>query len=142
MIPRATGFRASIVLMLAAFLVSNALGQVPDTAAGRQFTAWLDAMNSSDPATMQQFMDKSMPRTPVAQGLAIRSGSGGYDVRKVAPSSPTDIVVLVQERGPAKQFGRVTINVTAEAPDRIAGIFLQPAQAPPELAPPKLTAAE
>jgi CubicO group peptidase (beta-lactamase class C family) len=128
--------------LFAAFLASSVLAQVPDTPAGRQFTAWLDAMNSSDPATMQQFMGKSMPGSPVEQGHAIRNASGGYDVRKVESSSATNIVVLLQERGPSKQFARLTVNVTAEAPDLIAGIGIQPAQPPPELAPPKLTAAE
>jgi D-alanyl-D-alanine carboxypeptidase len=142
MIPRATGFRASIVLMLAAFLVGNALGQVPDTAAGRQFTAWRDAVNSLDRATLQAYMDKSMPGRPVEQALAIATQAGGYDLRKVEESSDTRIVALVQERGPAKQFVRLTISVTAESPELVAGIGLQPAQPPPELAPPRLTAAQ
>jgi CubicO group peptidase (beta-lactamase class C family) len=130
------------VAILVLFAVSGAAAQVPDTPAGKQFTAWLDAMNSSDPATMRTFMEKSMPGQPVEQGLAFRAQSGGYDVRKVETSSATNIVVLLQERGPGKQFGRLTVNVTAQDPDRIAGIFIQPAQPPPELAPPKLTAAE
>jgi D-alanyl-D-alanine carboxypeptidase len=141
MTTRVTRLRALVVLF-AAFLASSVLAQVPDTPAGRQFTAWLDAMNSSDPATMQQFMGKSMPGSPVEQGHAIRNASGGYDVRRVEQSSATNIVVLLQERGPTKQFARLTVNVTAEAPDLIAGIGIQPAQPPPELAPPKLTAAE
>ena len=135
-------FRASIVMILGLLAASGAPAQVPDTPAGRHFTAWLDAMNSSDPAAMQAFMDKSMPGTPVDQGLAIRAASGGYDLKEVETSSATNIVVLLQERGPSKQFARLTVNVTAEAPDRIAGIAIQPAQPPPELAPPKLTAAE
>ena len=134
--------RASIVMTLALLAASVAAAQVPDTPAGRQFTAWLDAMNSPDAAAMQAFMDKSMPGQPVAQGLAIRAQSGGYDVRKVETTSATNIVVLVQERGPAKQFARLLLNVTADAPDVIAGIGLQPAQPPPELAPAKLTAAQ
>src|SRR5688572_1788673 len=135
-------FRPSLVMTLGLFAAGGAPAQVPDTPAGRHFTAWLDAMNSSDRATMQAFMDKSMPGQPVDQGLAIRAQSGGYDLRKVETAGATNIVALLQERGPGKQFARLTVNVTAEAPDRIAGIFIQPAQPPPELAPPKLTAAE
>src|SRR5262245_55283878 len=116
--------------------------QIPDTPAGRQFSAWLSAINSGDRDTLQAFMDKSMPGRPVEQGLAIRSRSGGYDAKKVDESSDTRIAVLVQERGPTKQFARVTVNVAKETPDRIAGILIQPAQPPPELAPAKLTASE
>jgi D-alanyl-D-alanine carboxypeptidase len=134
--------RSLIVMTLGLLAAGRSEAQVPDTPAGRHFTAWLDAMNSSDHATMQAFMDKSMPGQPVDQGLAIRAQSGGYDLRKVETAGATNIVVLLQERGPGKQFARLTVNVAADAPDRIAGIGIQPAQPPPELAPPKLTAAE
>ena len=75
--------QASIVMTLALLAASGAAAQVPDTPAGRQFTAWLDAMNSSDRASMQTFMDKSMPGQSVEQGLAIRAQAGGYDVKQV-----------------------------------------------------------
>ena len=43
-----------------AVLFAGALcAQIPDTPAGRQFTAWLTAFNSGDRATMQQFFDKA-----------------------------------------------------------------------------------
>jgi D-alanyl-D-alanine carboxypeptidase len=139
---RAAVGRASIAMVVALFAASGAAAQVPDTPAARQFTAWLDAINSADRATMQQFMDKSMPGQPVAVAVSISNQSGGYDLRKVEASSVTNIVVLLQERGPAKQFARLTVNVAADAPELIAGIGIQPAQPPPELAPAKLTAAE
>jgi CubicO group peptidase (beta-lactamase class C family) len=134
--------RCALFLATLVLLSARASAQVPDTPPGRQVTAWLDAINSGDRATMQAYIDQSMPGRPVEQALAISAQSGGYDVRKVETSSATNVVVLLQERGPTKQFARLTVNVTAEAPDRIAGILLQPAQPPPELAPPKLAAAE
>src|SRR5262245_21628576 len=91
---------------------------------------------------MQEFVDKSMPGAPVEQGLAIRERTGGYNLKKVEESSDLRIVALVQERGPARQFARITLSVQTQTPDRIAGIRLQPAQPPAELAPPKLTASE
>jgi CubicO group peptidase (beta-lactamase class C family) len=116
--------------------------QSPSTPAGRQFAAWLEAINSGDRATIQAFMKKSMPGHPVDSGLRIHSRSGGFDMKRVETSNDTRLVVLVQERGPAKQFARITVSVTAEAPDRIAGLLIQPVQPPAEFAPPKLTAAE
>src|SRR5262245_62447221 len=86
-------------------LVAGAEGvQIPDTPAGRQFSAWLSAINSGDRDTLQAFMDKSMPGRPVEQGLAIRSRSGGYDAKKVDESSDTRIGVVVQERGATTTF--------------------------------------
>src|SRR5262245_59095872 len=116
--------------------------QVPQTPAGRQVTAWLEAVNSGDRAKMQEFVDKSMPGRGVEPTMAIYSRSGGYDVQKVVESSDTRIVLLLQERGATKQFARVIVSVSAEAPEKIAGILIQPAQPPPELAPPKLTKSE
>ncbi len=83
-----------------------------------------------------------MPGRPVEPGLAISNQTGGYDFRRVEETSDTRIVVLAQERGPAKQFVRITVNVAAEAPDRIAGIGIQPTQPPAEFAQPKMTASE
>jgi CubicO group peptidase (beta-lactamase class C family) len=72
----------------------------------------------------------------------MRAQTGGFDFKKVEESSDTRVVALLQERGPAKGFVRITLNVAADTPDRIAGINLQPTQPPPELAPPPLTAAQ
>src|SRR5262245_51936613 len=87
--------------------------QTPNTAAGRQLSAWLNAINSGDRTTMQEFMDKSMPGRSIEPGLAIGKRSGGYDLKKVEESSDNRIVVLVQERGSGKQFARLTVNVSA-----------------------------
>ena len=116
--------------------------QMPGTPAGRQFSAWLTAINSGDRATMQQFLDKNIPGRSADQALAILNQTGGFDVKKVEESGETQVVVLAQERGAAQQFVRITMNVEAAEPHQIAGIRIQPAQPPPELAPPKMTASE
>lgn len=116
--------------------------QIPDTAAGRQFSGWLNAINTGDKDTIQQVIEKNMSWATADQFLAIRSQRGGFDVKKVEESSETRLVLLVQERGPAKQFFRIVTNLDAAAPDKIAGMRIQPAQPPPDLAPPKLTPSE
>jgi D-alanyl-D-alanine carboxypeptidase len=132
-------FRALSLLILALSFGATVSAQAPDTPAGRQFSAWLNAINSGDRATMQQFVDRSMPGRPVEPTLSIWNQTGGLDLKKVESSSDTRIVVLAQERGAAKQFVRITLNVAADAPDRVAGIGVQPTQPPAEFAPPKLT---
>ena len=135
-------YRALLVLTIALLWAGALDGQVPDTPPGRQFSAWLAAINSGDRATIQQFIDKSMPGRPVDNALGIYNQTGGYDVKKVEESSATSLVVLVQERGPARQFARITLSISADAPDRIAGLRMQPTAPPAEFAPPKLTAIE
>jgi CubicO group peptidase (beta-lactamase class C family) len=116
--------------------------QVPETSAGRLFSAWLNAINGGDRATMQQFIEKSMTWSNVEQGLAIRDRTGGFDVKKVEESSAMHLVVLAQVRGPSREFVRITTNVEAAEPDKIAGMLVQPAQPPSDLAPLKMTDAE
>jgi len=128
---------------LVALLASAACAQVPlpDTPAARLYSAWRQAQDSGDRATIQQFIEKSMSWGRADQELAIGKQSGGYDVKKVETSTDTNLVVLAQERGTGMQFVRITLNATPDGA-QIAGIRVQPAQPPPELAPPKMTAAE
>jgi CubicO group peptidase (beta-lactamase class C family) len=139
---RTLGRVLGLALGLALGAPGGARAQLPTTPAGRQLAAWLDATNRADRAALQAFVDASQPGFTVDQALAMSTQTGGLDVRKVQESSDTRIVVLAQERGPARQFVTVTLSVRPGAPDRVAGIAVQPTEPPPELAPPPLTAAE
>jgi D-alanyl-D-alanine carboxypeptidase len=128
-----------LLATVALWLASQAVAQVPDTPVGRVFSSWLDTINGTDRASLEEWMGRHMPGTPVEQGVSIRAASGGFDLRRVEASSPTSIVALLQERGPAQQFARITLNVAEDSPERITGIGLRRAEPPPELAPRKLT---
>src|SRR5271166_2768988 len=119
-------YRVTLAILLAATVTAQI--QIPETSAGKLFTAWLNAINSGDRATMQQFIEKSMTWSNVEQDLAMRNQTGGFDLKKVEESSDTRIVVLAQERGSGHQFVRITTDVAAEEPDKIAGMLVQPAQ--------------
>jgi D-alanyl-D-alanine carboxypeptidase len=116
--------------------------QVPDTPAGRQLSEWLTAINSGDRGAIQQFIDRSSPGRQVEQALTVYHQTGGFDVKKVEHSSDTRIVVLAQERGPARGFALITMTVQPNAPHQVSDISIQSTQPPPEFAPTKLTAAE
>jgi D-alanyl-D-alanine carboxypeptidase len=144
--PRAARRRALtrwLPLLCCLLSVATALhAQLPATAPGRQLAAWLAAMNGGDRAAMQAFVDASRPGFTVEQGMSASARTGGLEVKKVLESSDTRIVVLAVERGPARQFVTVSIDVKAGEPDRVADIAIRPTEPPPELAPPPLTAAE
>jgi CubicO group peptidase (beta-lactamase class C family) len=132
--------RRSVLLTLIVCLFAvMAAAQIPDTPAGRQFLAWQKAQDSGDRATIQDFIDKNMPFGRVDQELAMHNQSGGYDVKRVEESSDTQLVVLAQERGPARQFFRITFGVAAQPPYPLTGIRVQATQPPADLAPPKMT---
>jgi D-alanyl-D-alanine carboxypeptidase len=133
-----------IVLVLAiAILCTSALqAQIPSTPAGRQLAAWMKAQDSLDRATIQEFIEKYMSWGRVDQELAMRNQTGGFDVKRVEESNDRHLVVLAQQRGPLKQFARITIDVAAAEPYRIDGIRIQLTQPPADLAPPKITESE
>ena len=115
--------------------------QIPDTPAGRQFSAWLTAFNSGDRATMQQFFDKSMTFGRIEQDMTMRNQTGGFTVNNVEESTDTRIVVQVQERGPGKQLLTIMMSVAATEPYQVAGLrFGMPP--PPEPTGPKMTDSE
>ena len=132
------------LLTLAAIALSSAqlTAQIPTTHAGRVFSAWLDATNAGDRAKMKAFLDASLPDFSLDQSMAMGARSGGYDVRKVQNSKDREIAVLLQERGPARQFQTLTLVLKDDTSDRIDDIRLRAAEPPPDLATPQLTAAE
>jgi CubicO group peptidase (beta-lactamase class C family) len=130
------------VATLAALFASVLCAQIPETPAGRQFSAWLAAFNSGDRAVMQQYFDKSMTFGRIDQDMAMRARTGGFDVKKVEESAELRIVVLAQERGPGQEFTRIMMSVAPAEPHNVAGLRFGPAQPPADLAPSKMAAAE
>jgi D-alanyl-D-alanine carboxypeptidase len=139
---RIVPYRVLALATLALWVVNNAFAQVPDTPIGRVLSGWLATINGTDRASLEQWMGTHMPDTPIEEGLAIRRITGGFDLRRVETSSPHRIVALLQERGPARQFVRLTLSVAEDAPERITDISLRRTEQPAEFAPPKLTPAE
>jgi CubicO group peptidase (beta-lactamase class C family) len=130
------------VATVALWLANDAFAQVPDTPIGRVLSGWLDTINGADRASLEQWMGRHMPDRPIEDVLGIRRIAGGFDLRRVETSSPNRIVALVQERGLARQFARLTLSVAEDDPDRITDIRFERTERPAEFAPPKLTAAE
>ncbi len=135
--------RCRVLLATVALWAANAaVAQVPDTPIGHLLSEWLDTVNGTDRASLEQWMGTHMPGIPIEEGLAIRRIAGGFDLRRVETASPTSIVALVQERGLARQFVRLTLSVAEDDPQRITDIALRRTERPAEFAPPKLTPAE
>src|SRR5580658_867454 len=114
--------KLTLLFTLVVLFADALCAQIPDTPAGRQFSAWLSAFNSGDRATMQAFFDKSMTFGRIDQDMGIRDRTGGYDVKKVQESTDARIVVVAQERGSAKQFATITMSVAAADPHQVAGL--------------------
>src|SRR3984885_15962789 len=100
------------MLMLAAMLLTAALlfAQAPqsqDTAASRQFAAWLTAFNSGDRAALMQYFEKNRPSEvkKVDDELQFRQQTGGFELKKTEESTAPRFVALLKEKNWNKLAG-------------------------------------
>lgn len=123
---------------------ATATPAIPDTTAGRAMREMLAAFNSGDREMMKRFYQAHEPQRlkQLDDEMDFRRMTGGFDLRKVEKSAPTEITALVQERL-SDQFARLTLRVKAGAPYQIAqGSTLQAIDRPAEFALPHLTQAD
>ena len=94
--------------------------QLPDTPAGNQAKGWLEVFNAGDVEKRRAFLQKNYPSRleRFDRETEMRRGTGGFDVVKVAESTPTKIVLLIQERL-GDQIARFTVEVEPAAPQGI-----------------------
>ncbi|MBV8371606.1 MAG: beta-lactamase family protein [Candidatus Eremiobacteraeota bacterium] len=114
---------------------------IPQTPAGTQFAGWLAAFNGGDPAAYKAFVEKNWPAGVkfLAEDKRFRETTGGFDLRKVDPSStPAKFVALVQERN-SDQLAQVILTVEAAEPHHIAELLLRAVPRPAEFALPHLS---
>jgi CubicO group peptidase (beta-lactamase class C family) len=116
---------------------------LPDTPAGKQFAAWLAALNTGKRETLRQFIGEHFAPPPngtlPADGIADRhfgiyNGTRGLDLRKIANSSPERITAVVQ----ARRMGNwmtVGMTVNAQPPQNILGMGFRNTAAPVDLLP-------
>jgi CubicO group peptidase (beta-lactamase class C family) len=135
---------AMLALLLACLAASSA-GQVrvPDTPAARQLAAWLEVFNRGERAAFKEFIAKNYPSGEQrADGaMAFREMTGGFDLRKVEPSTADTQIALVQERN-SDQFARLTVAVEPAEPHTIVAIGLMAIPRPAEFPLPHLSAGE
>lgn len=122
---------------------AQAVTTLPETPAGKQFAAWLAALNTGRRETLRQFITENYappPNGPLpVERITDRQfqsflDTGGFDVRKIAASSPEKIAVVVQ----AKRTGNwmvVGLTVGAQPPHNILGMGFRNSEAPADLLP-------
>jgi len=128
---------AFVLLLTPVFAKSQV--QVPDTPAGKQFSAWLAAFNQGGD-TLRQYLKDHFPSRGdrASMDLQFRDRTGGFNLRKIEGPSATQIVAIVQERA-SDQYGRLTVEVTPEEPHNIVRFQGELIPAPADSTPPHLT---
>jgi D-alanyl-D-alanine carboxypeptidase len=137
--------RTRLLLLLLSFSVV-CFGQTrfPDTPAGRQAAAWLQAFNGRDRAVFLAFLEKNYPARAknVDQDMNFRKMTGGFDLKGVEDgSTPMMLVALVQEHD-SDQFARLTIEVAAADPYGISQMGIRAIPRPAEFPLPQLSQSE
>jgi len=97
----------------------------------RQFSAWLEAFNTGDRTTIDQFLRANFPSASLDEQLSFRQRTGGFELRKLERATPTTLAGLVQERD-SDQFARFGIAVEPSEPNRILELPINAVQRPVE----------
>ena len=125
--------RVALVLSVAAALLSGAACRAtssaslggssrPDTAAARQFSAWLAAFNADDQPALVAYHRQSFPYEVANADLGnrereafLRHETGGLDLTKTEEVTPTRVIALVKEHN-ERRFARAVMEVAPAAP--------------------------
>lgn len=129
--------RAGAALLLAGVLSSTAMAQaLPDTPAGAETRAYLEALNSGDAAKAAIFIKDHFPTSPreAEDFAAFRNQVGGFDLVRVETATPNTLTALLRERH--GDYAQLEIEVEAAAPHRITALRVRPEPNPPGVAPP------
>lgn len=127
--------------LLAASLVhAEPQSQFPDTPAGHQFAAWLDAFNSGDRAKLLEFLQKSKPEDAarIDGEMGFRRMTGGFEFKKEEESTATRFAGVLKERD-SDTFARFEIEVESAEPHHITKLDLRQIPIPAEFALPRIS---
>ena len=130
---------ALIFFINGACLAQSASPQFPDTPAANQAKGWLEVFNGGDVEKRRAFLQKNYPSRleRFDRETEMRRATGGFDLLKVAESTPTKIVLLMQEHL-GDQFVQFTVEVEPTPPYAIKLFQLQTLPRPAEFAIPHL----
>ncbi|MGH9331190.1 MAG: serine hydrolase domain-containing protein, partial [Vicinamibacterales bacterium] len=133
--------RCAILALLLATSVP-AQPAVPDTPAGKVFSAWLGAFNSADRERIRSFNETYRREAPpVEQALTFREQTGGFDLVRVEKSEATTLVALLKERA-GDTVARLELSLDSETPPKVSRMGLSAIPRPADLAIPRMAEAE
>ena len=126
-----------------ACIAQSALPQLPDTPAANQAKGWLEVFNAGDIEKRRAFLQKNYPSRleRFDRETEMRRATGGFDVIKVAESTPTKIVLLIRERM-GDQMASFTVEVEPAPPHAIKQFQFQVLPRTGEFAIPHLSESE
>src|SRR4030095_15697690 len=115
----------------------------PTRPAANQAKGWLEVFNAGDVEKRREFRQKNYPSRleRFDRETEMRRDTGGFDVMKVAESTPTKIVLLIQERL-GDQAAPFTVEVEPTPPHAVKQFQFQVLPRTGEFAIPHLSESE
>jgi hypothetical protein len=98
---------------------ASAQVNIPDTPAGRVFTAWLAAFNSGSREELDDYFKKYELSKHADSVMGFRDRTGGFDVISIEYSKPLSIVAVLKERNSDTRALR-KLEVTATDPPQVS----------------------
>lgn len=116
---------------------------LPDTLAGRQLAAWLEAFNGGDRQALLDYHECCFPYSVASPDVSdiereyrLRQATGGFDVQRIEQSAEDRVEVLIHERN-RPQYARAHLQVSLEPPHSVTLFRIGPIPTPPELLTPE-----
>jgi retinol-binding protein 3 len=112
------------VALLLALTQARSQTTIPETPAGHTFKAWLDAFNSGDRATEEQYLKTYDPSKSLDDEMRFRSMTGGFILTEILKSETQSLEFMVKERnGETVAIGKLEVK-TGE-PAQVASFSLR-----------------
>jgi CubicO group peptidase (beta-lactamase class C family) len=119
-----------------------ATAQVPDTLAGQQLTAWLNAFNSGRDAELAEFMQQRFTATTRTPGRDnqerlqvwsdMRQRAGAFELQSIEQATNTRLTALLKSRDEADRYWRIALAVQSQSATLV---LFELGPAPPTQAP-------
>ena len=89
----------TLLILFACLATAQPQGvSIPDTPAGHTLKAWLDAFNSGDRATEENYLKTYDPERSLDDEMRLRGMTGGFILMQILKSEPQRIEFMVKER--------------------------------------------
>jgi hypothetical protein len=101
----------SCLLIVSGLTLAWAQPVIPDTPAGRAFSAWLEAFNSGERSRLDSYYSKYEPDKTADSMMGFRDATGGFDLISIRKTEPLHIEVLVKEKkGETTALGKLDVK--------------------------------
>lgn len=116
---------------------ANSQPAIPDTPAGRTFSAWLTSFNSGDAAQISAFKERYKRKGAVENVLSWREAVGGYELLRMEESQADSLAALLKEGG-SDRAARFQLTRSGDGTGDNLIMEIRTVSLPPEFAVPRM----